>query len=63
MIPLHSNPDEEFEKLLDEFWEKKTMGGKPSKGTPADKRLKQNKPPPAPKPMPKPKPIPKPKKG
>jgi hypothetical protein len=30
------------------------MGGKPSKGTSADKRLKQNKGKPAVKPMPKP---------
>ena len=49
-----------------------TMGGKPSKGTPADKRLKENKPmvpapkpvapKPMPRPMPKPRPTPPPKK-
>ena len=32
------------------------MGGKPSKGTPKDKRLKRNQ-------APKPAPVPKPKKG
>jgi hypothetical protein len=31
------------------------MGGPPSKGTPADKRLAENKPKPAPKPTAKPK--------
>ncbi len=46
------------------------MGGKPSKGTPADKRLKENKPaatrptpPPAPKTPPMLPPKPAPKKG
>ena len=38
------------------------MGGKPSKGTPADKRLSANKPKPVMK-MPPIKPAPKPKKG
>lgn len=33
------------------------MGGKPSKGTPADKRLTGNKPKTAAKPKPKPKPT------
>lgn len=47
------NPNHLVPLTHDEHIGVHTMGGKPSKATPADKRLAANKPKPAPKPMPK----------